>query len=126
MFKIKIQSKFTKLLLVSLLILLVLSRTSALVHSFSHQEVASSSVELVQNEPNFLEKIIFSHSKSSDKKSENCFLCSVSNFQNQITLPANLVFYAAFFFLAFAFRQFNRVKLSYLLASKAPRAPPSS
>lgn len=85
-----------------------------------------SATEIAQDESNFLAKIIFSHSKSSDKKSENCFLCSVANFQNQITPPANLVFYAPFFFLAFALRKFNRVKLSYLLASKAPRAPPAS
>ncbi|MBP7710360.1 MAG: hypothetical protein KA100_04750 [Rickettsiales bacterium] len=83
-----------------MLVLFVLGKTASLVHAYSH------------------------HEKSSHKNSESCFVCAGSNFQNQISLTPNLIFAAAVFYLVFAFRKFDRVKLSYLLFSKAPRAPP--
>jgi len=122
MHRIKIQSNFTKSLVALLLILFVISRGFFALHAFSHQENSSAKVE--NAEQNFFAKIIFSHEKSSDKKSENCYLCVSANFQNQILLLPSLIFSAVAFYLAFALRNFDRVKLSYLLTSKAPRAPP--
>lgn len=105
MFKLKIQSKFTKLFAFFFLAIFVAGGSISLAHSFAHQ-----------NE-------IASHEKTSSK-THDCYLCSFSAFQNQISLTPNLAFYAAFFYVAFALRKFNRVKLSYLLSSKAARAPP--
>ncbi len=120
MFALKIQSKFAKFVTAFLLMLFVLSKTVALVHAYCHQENSAPAIE-----KSFLEKIFFSHEKSSNKKAENCFLCAFSNFQNQISLAPSLIFSAAIFYLAFALRKFDRIKLSYLLSSKAPRAPPA-
>ncbi len=119
MFALKIQSKFVKFVTAFLLMLFVLSKTVVLVHAYSHQENFAPATQ-----KSFLEKIFFSHEKSSSKKAENCFLCAFSNFQNQISLAPNLIFSAAILYLAFALRKFDRIKLSYLLSSKAPRAPP--
>ncbi len=127
MSKIKIHSKITKFFLAITLLLFVASGSLALLHTFSHQEVRAAESTVVKAsslQQNFFEKIIFAHEKSSGKKSENCFLCSFSNSQNQIALAPNFIFCAAAFYLAFALRSFDRVKLSYLLSSKAPRAPP--
>ena len=128
MFRIKIQSQFTKFLVAILLILFAVSKSILLVHTFSHQEINAQESRLVavsQLEQNFFEKIIFAHEKSTGKKSEHCFLCSFSNSQNQITLPASLFFCVAAFYLAFASRKFDRVKFAYLLSNSAPRAPPA-
>lgn len=127
MFRIKIQSKFTKFLVATLLILFVFSRGISLIHNFLHQELNSSETNSLATshlEQSFFAKLIFAHEKSSDKKFSHCLLCSFSNSQNQITPLANLIFCVAAFYLAFASRKFDRVKLSYLLSSKAPRAPP--
>ncbi|MES2961032.1 MAG: hypothetical protein V4694_01465 [Pseudomonadota bacterium] len=105
MFKLKIQSKFTKLCAFFFLAIFIAGGSISLVHSFSHQSD------------------VVSHEKTSGK-AHDCYLCSFSSFQNQISLAPKLAFYTAFFFMVFALRKFNRVKLSYLLASKAPRAPP--
>lgn len=120
MFALKIQSKFVKLVAVFLLAFFVLSKTVALLHAYSHQENGAPTVTKT-----FLEKIFFGHEKSSNQKSENCFLCAFSNFQNQISLSANLIFSAAVFYFGFTLRKLPRVKLSHLLSSKAARAPPA-
>ncbi len=127
MLKIKIQSNFTKFFAAILLILFVSSGSLALFHAFSHHEIIadeSASIKVQSLEKTFFAKIIFAHEKSAGKNSENCFLCSFSNFQSQVSLAPNLIFLAASFYLVFAFRKFDRVKLSYLLSSQAPRAPP--
>jgi hypothetical protein len=105
MFKLKIQSKFTKLCAFFFLAIFVAGVTISVAHSFSHQSDAASQ-------------------EKTSHKTHDCYFCSFSAFQNQISLTPNLAFYAAFFFMVFALRKFNRVKLSYLLASKASRAPP--
>jgi hypothetical protein len=105
MFKLKIQSKFIKLCAFFFLAIFIAGGSISLAHSFSHQSDALSQ-------------------EKTSHKAHDCYLCSFSAFQNQISLTPNLAFYAAFFFVVFALRKFNRVKLSYLLSSKAPRAPP--
>jgi hypothetical protein len=105
MFKLKIQSKFTKLCAFFFLSIFVAGGSISLAHSFSHQS------DVVSQE-------------KTSHKTHDCYSCSFSTFQNQISLTPNLAFYAAFFFVVFALRKFNRVKLSYLLTSKTSRAPP--
>jgi hypothetical protein len=125
--KLTSQSKLFKFFIILSLALLVLGSSLATLHSFSHHEVASSkttSLKVTSLHKSFFEKIIFAHEKSSGKKSEHCFLCAALNFQNQIFLTPNLIFTTAIFYLVFALRYFDRIKLSYLLSSKAPRAPP--
>lgn len=126
--KLTSQSKLSKFFIILSLTLLVLGSSLATLHSFSHHEVASSKTTSLKKvaslHKSFFEKIIFAHEKSSGKKSEHCFLCAASNFQNQIFLTPNLIFTTAIFYLVFALRYFDRIKLSYLLSSKAPRAPP--
>jgi uncharacterized membrane protein (DUF485 family) len=127
MFKIRIHSQFTKFFLALTLIFFVSSASLSLLHAFSHHEVVSSKASLIKAEDehkNFFEKIIFFHKTSAGSKSQNCFLCSFSNSQSHITLLANVIFCTMGFYLVFAARQFDRAKLSYLLFSKAPRAPP--
>ena len=119
MMKIKIQSNFTKFFIAVLLVLFVTSRAVSMLHAFSHQE----------KETNFaagsiFAKLIFAHEKTAEKKSDHCSICSVFNAQNQILSAASLSFCSAFFLFVFALRKFDRVKLSYLLSSHAPRAPP--
>ena len=127
MFIVKVRSKISNLLISALLILFVLSNSVAMFHAFLHRASNSNEVKLIKAElshKSFFEKIIFSHNKSSDKKSEHCFLCAASNFQNQIFLTPNLIFATAVFYLVFALRYLDRAKLSYLFSLKAPRAPP--
>ncbi|NBV06917.1 MAG: hypothetical protein EBS06_06765 [Proteobacteria bacterium] len=127
--KIKIKSNFTKFLVALTLTLFVLSRGVFVLHEFSHHQLesakalSSNSLQL-QSQQNFFEKLIFNHENSGNKKSENCFLCSFANFQNQTLATPNFAFAILAFCLVFLARKFNRLKLSYLLSSKASRAPP--
>lgn len=107
------------------LLVFIASRTLLMLHAFFHHDDGKQNVE-VKNfaAANFLEKIIFTHEKSTDKKSQHCLICAASNFQNHISLAPNLLLSALCFYLIFALRKFDRVKLSYLLSSKSPRAPP--
>jgi len=104
MFKLKIQSKFTKLCAFFFLSIFVAGGSISLAHSFSHQSGVAQ--------------------EKTSHKTHDCYLCSFSTFQNQISLTPNLAFYAAFSLMVFALRKFNRVKLSCLPVSKAQRAPP--
>ena len=119
MLKIKIQSNFTKFFIAVLLVLFVTSRANSMLHAFSHQK---SGVEFKMS--NIFAKLIFAHEKSTEKKSEHCSICSVFKAQNQTLTSAYLAFLVAFLYFVFAIRRFDRVKLSYLLSSQAPRAPP--
>jgi hypothetical protein len=103
MLKVKVQSKFTKFLVIALLTIFVAAKTTALVHSFSHHQIN------------------FSHEKSAH---HNCEICAFANFQNQILSAPNFAFVAIAFCLIFLARKFNRVKLSFLLSSYLSRAPP--
>ncbi len=128
MLRIKIQSKFTKHLAALTLILFALSRGVFALHDFSHHEFSNSKIsspDEVQISQNFFEKLIFGHENSENKKSENCFLCAFASFQNQTLTAPNFAFAILAFGLVFLVHQFDRVKLSYLLSSKAPRAPPT-
>ena len=127
MFAVKARSKISKTLVIILMLLFVSSSSLVMLHAFSHNAVSSSEITSSKTKvshKSFFEKLIFAHDKSSGKKSEHCFLCAASNFQNQIFLTPNLVFATAIFYLVFALRYLDRTKLSYLLSSKAPRAPP--
>jgi hypothetical protein len=66
-----------------------------------------------------------SHDINHAKDLHHCTICSVSNLQSQFLTFANPNFVAAIFFLIFALRNFNRVKLSYLLSSYNSQAPPA-
>jgi hypothetical protein len=126
-FKSIVQLKISKFFLALLVVLLVLGSSFAVFHSFSHCKTFSSkvsSLKIDSFQKSFFEKIAFANKKSSDQKPENCFLCAVSNFQNQTFLAPNLAFSTAIFYLIFALRYFDRVKLSYLFSSKSSRAPP--
>jgi hypothetical protein len=65
-----------------------------------------------------------SHDVHQVKDFHNCALCSFSNSQNKILIAPEISLLVAAFFLVFALRNFNRVKLSYLLSSNQSRAPP--
>ncbi len=96
-----------------------------MLHVFSHQEDSDQNSDITNfSETNFLDNIIFAHEKSADKKAPHCLFCSVSNFQNQISLAPNVALAMIFFYFIFSLRNFDRVKLSYLLSVKSSRAPP--
>jgi hypothetical protein len=65
-----------------------------------------------------------SHDVNHVKDFRHCAVCSFSNSQNKILVTTDVTFFAATFFLVFALRNFNRVKLSYLLTSYYSQAPP--
>ncbi len=119
MFKIKNQSNFYKFFAIVLLVFFVASRGLSMLHAFSHQEKGMGF-----KSDNFLTKLLFAHEKSAEKQSEHCAICSVLNVQNQIVATSPVLFLACFLFFVFALRRFDRVKISYLLSSIAPRAPP--
>jgi len=124
----KITNKFTAFAKIALLFCFVASASISLLHSFSHQvntSVEGSVVKVSTHKENFFQKLIFSHNgKPLTKNFHDCFLCSFSNSQNQALISADLFFFTAAFFLVFALRFFDRVKLSYLLSSSYSRAPP--
>ena len=133
MFKEKAKYISKNFLLPILLVIFVAGRSVLLVHSFSHQEFnqginGSKKIQQVTiQDKNILEKIIFVHSgNSSDsaKKAADCSLCTLSNLQNQVLFSSAFAFVVMAFYLAFISRDFNRVKLSYLLFSYSSRAPP--
>lgn len=109
MFQIKSQSNFIKIFVVLLLALFVAGSSFSMLHAFSHH------TSVVENSSN---------DKNPEQKSTHCLFCFFSNFQNHINLTPQLFFCVAAFYLAFISREFDRVKLSYLLSSNAPRAPP--
>ena len=125
MFSKKQRSIYKYFLLPIFLVLFVTCKAVLFFHSFSHQLPVKNYVINVEN--NIIEKIISTHFANftdSSKKAENCSLCEISNFQNQL-LPFTYLFLAILaFYLAFVSRDFNRVKLSYLLSSYSSRAPP--
>jgi hypothetical protein len=132
-FKEKAKYISKNFLLPILLVIFVAGRSVLLVHSFSHQEFnqginGSKKIQQVTiQDKNILEKIIFVHSgNSSDsaKKAADCSLCTLSNLQNQVLFSSAFAFVVMAFYLAFISRDFNRVKLSYLLFSYSSRAPP--
>lgn len=123
MFKVKIKSISGKFLLCLALVLLITSQSISLVHKISHDGA------LVSGKENIFAKIFFPHSTEQSSKTglaDNCALCSVSNFHKQILFNVSLIFLGTIFYLTFFTRIFSRVKLSYILSSKASRAPPES
>ncbi len=102
---LKNQSKFLRIILLTLLTLFVVSKTIVVVHGFSHNQFGS--VKILSNET-----------------AKDCQICDFVHLQNQIAPASDLVFLATFFCAVFAFRKFDRVKLSYLLRSYSSRAPP--
>lgn len=113
-------------LLPFLLVLFLISRSVLFAHSFSHQFQHSNNFVIAEN--SILEKIVSSHFANftdASKKAENCSLCELWNLQNQILPTAVAVFVIAAFYLAFICREFNKVKLSFLLSSYSSRAPPA-
>lgn len=123
MFKIKNQTSLIRYFTIVLLALFIASRAILMLHAFSHQESGQGS-SIIFTADNFFAKLIFAHEKSSEKKSEHCSICSLFNAHNQTLMSSSLAFYAAFLLFVFACRHFDRNKLSYLLSSNAPRAPP--
>ncbi|MBU6338445.1 MAG: hypothetical protein KGQ36_00505 [Rickettsiales bacterium] len=125
---LQIKSKsITKYFLLPLLLALFISSKAVLfAHSLSHQFQHSNNFVTAEN--SILEKIISSHFANfvdASKKAENCSLCELWNLQNQILPVALAVFTILAFYLAFISREFNKVKLSYLLSSYYSRAPPA-
>lgn len=110
MFQIKSQSNFTKIFAVLLLVLFVAGGSFSALHVFSHHNSVNVDVS--------------SHEKNQDKKSAHCLFCFFSNSQNHFDLTPQIFYAVAAFYLGFLARKFDRAKLSYLLSSQAPRAPP--
>ncbi len=110
MFKAKIKHNYQNILTAAILILLVATQIFAVAHKFSHHSAAN--IEITQDQP------------TKQHNDHACVWCFSSNLQNQILLTASFIFLAAYFYLTFFTRNFNRVKASYLLSSKSPRAPP--
>jgi hypothetical protein len=95
-----LSAKFSsKFLVTFLLALFLLGRGEALLHPYSHQDFTTH-------------------------KTQHCATCLVTNFSADATAAPDLIFTVATFLLLISLRQFSRVKLSYLLSSRSPRAPP--
>jgi len=88
-----------KFLIIFFLALFLFGRGEALLHPYSHQDFATH-------------------------KTQDCATCLVSNFNSNATTAPDLIFTVATFLLLISLRKFSRVKLSYLLSSRSPRAPP--
>jgi len=106
MFKTKIKFIFKVIFPLLALTFFVADQGLALSHNISHHEISTADQPLKKHHD------------------QNCVLCFSANFQNHIFAPVDTIFVAAVFYLAFFAWIFDRVKLSYLLFSKAPRAPP--
>ncbi len=113
--------KKSKIAILFLISCFILSKSLLLLHGFSHQNFTN--IAAIEDQ-NFLTKFFGEHKKSG-KSSDDCLLCSVLNLQNQISVIDSLSFAASCFLLIFAFRFFDSVKLSFLLASHHSRAPPT-
>lgn len=111
MFKVKIAHSHKNILLALMLAAFVCTQLFAISHNFSHH--LNFKTEFSKEQPQKKHKDI------------NCSWCFVSNLHNQILLSAAFVFVASYFSFAFFSRKFDRVKASYLLSSKASRAPPA-
>lgn len=123
--KLKFVFWYKYFLLPLLLALFISSKAILFAHSLSHQFQHSNNFVTAEN--SILEKIISSHFANfadASKKAEDCSLCELWNLQNQIVPVAVTIFAITAFYLAFISRDFNRVKLSYLLSSYSSRAPP--
>ena len=92
-----------------ILFLLVAGQGVVLFHDISHHQFVAGKDQLPK--------------KHHD---QNCVLCFSASFQNQIFTSPDISFAFAGFYLVFIARIFDRVKASYLLFSKASRAPPLS
>lgn len=110
MFKAKFIHSYKNYLLAALLALLVCTQFFAVSHNFSHH--INFGIESTKGDAPL------KHTEA------NCVWSFVNNFQQQIVLAAAAIFIASYFSYVFAPRKFARVKASYLLSSKAPRAPP--
>ncbi|MES2677849.1 MAG: hypothetical protein V4612_06030 [Pseudomonadota bacterium] len=95
-----------------LLIYFVASTLFLTVHSFSHHAVQNQSYQKVLS------------STDQNKAVEQCGLCDLFVAQNQIFSFASVAFVALSFYLATIFAFKKRLKLSALLSSNSPRAPP--
>ena len=124
--KSKIKHIARHFLLPLLLLFFIASKSVSLLHAFAHNSVETASIKVLQHDQSFFEKIIFSHEKKFAKNSDDCFLCSTANFQNQTLLFSAVIFTATIFYLTFFSRIFDRVKVSYLRSSSLSRAPPAN
>ncbi len=113
MFKIKSQSSFTKIFASLLLVLFLAGSSFSLLHAFSHHD--STSIEKLSDKKNPAPK---------SAHTAHCLFCFFSNFYNHVALAAQLVCAAVAVYLVLISRENDRVKLSYLFSSYAPRAPP--
>jgi len=102
------KSKIFKLLILSLLFAFVFTKSSILLHGFSHGNVVS--IQMAEHD--------------NDKGKEDCYLCDF------IGVYAKILFFASLslgVFLLYYFRILARLdilKLSYFLSSKFSRGPP--
>lgn len=110
MFKAKIKHNYQNLLAAAMLAMLVVTQIFAVAHNSSHHSLAN--IEITKDQP------------AKNHSDNNCAWCFSNNLQNQILLVASFIFIAAYFYLAFFSRNFDRIKASYFLSSKASRAPP--
>lgn len=88
-----------KLLIAALLALFLLGKGSSLLHSYSHDQDHSHKIAV-------------------------CSICSFANFSASAAATPDLKFVITAFLLLIFLREFDRVKLSYLLSSRCCRAPP--
>lgn len=118
--KSKMKNLKQKLPIILLLTLFTLGQSFVLLHSFSHQKYFS----IAKEKQSFFQKIIFNHGDEKlVRPHHDCILLSFANLVNQIlTADFSLIF--ASFYLIFARRYFDSLKLSFLLSSSFARAPP--
>ena len=111
MFKAKSEIRNRNILMAAMLVMLAFAQVFAVAHNFSHHSFAQ--IEIAKDQP------LKQHNDA------NCNWCFLGNLGGQTVINAGFVFVAAFFFLAFYARFFDRIKASYLLSSKSSRAPPA-
>ena len=119
----KIGAKYKLIFTTLFLACFACASISLAVHSFSHkfsflQKADSEAVFLVS------ENSAAKNHQSPSHDLSHCALCFLSSIENNSIFAASIIFVAEAFFLFLIWRKFNRVKLSYLLASFSSRAPP--
>jgi hypothetical protein len=93
------KEKFHTFLVGIFLLLFVFGRSDSLLHPYSHQDLNSD-------------------------KTKHCLTCSLSNFASSGGTLEVVNFAVTTFLLLIILREFTRVKPSYILSSRSPRAPP--
>lgn len=122
----------TKSAVFLLLIFIALASIYGAAHSFSHQnfvlEKNTKNAQNLQAQNKYLAKFFaagFAKKHQASKATTDCATCFLFSLQNIAFFNFKLIFFTAFFISFLLWRNFDRVKSSYLLNSFLSRAPPA-